>query len=169
MENRELTMDDYLAMLRRRMKVILIPALLAPLAGFLVSYGFPAKYTAQSEVLVSPPRIPDAVVQSVFTEDLTQRITTIQQRVLSPTLLKPMVERLGLAKEGQNVEDVISNIQPNMTIEAVPDISRLRYYGQEKAWYQPRSRFLRELHRIDCPRSAADMYCPNLDGNRRKI
>ena len=30
MENRELTMDDYLAMLRRRMKVILIPALLKP-------------------------------------------------------------------------------------------------------------------------------------------
>ena len=123
MENRELTMDDYLAMLRRRMKVILIPALLAPLAGFLVSYGFPAKYTSQSEVLVSPPRIPEAVVQSVFSEDLTQHITTIQQRVLSPTLLRPMVERLGLAKEGQNVEDVISNIQPNMTIQAVPDIS----------------------------------------------
>ena len=42
-ENRELTMDDYLAMLRRRAKVILIPALLAPLAGFLVSYAFPPK------------------------------------------------------------------------------------------------------------------------------
>ena len=164
MENRELTMDDYLAMLRRRMKVILIPALLAPLAGFLVSYGFPAKYTSQSEVLVSPPRIPEAVVQSVFSEDLTQHITTIQQRVLSPTLLRPMVERLGLAKEGQNVEDVISNIQPNMTIQAVPDISDFGH-GQEKAWYQPRSRLLRELHRIDCPRSAADMCCPNLDGN----
>ncbi|MGA7474712.1 MAG: Wzz/FepE/Etk N-terminal domain-containing protein [Candidatus Sulfotelmatobacter sp.] len=123
MENRELSIDDYLAMLRRRTKVILIPALLAPLAGFLVSYAFPAKYTSQSEVLVSPPRIPDAVVQSVFAEDLTQRITTIGQRVLSPTLLRPMVERLGLAKQGQNVEDVISNIQPNMTIDPVPDIS----------------------------------------------
>ena len=33
-ENRELTMDDYLAMLRRRLKVILIPTLLAPLVGF---------------------------------------------------------------------------------------------------------------------------------------
>ncbi len=42
-ENRELTMDDYLAMLRRRLKVILIPALLAPLAGFLVSYALPAE------------------------------------------------------------------------------------------------------------------------------
>ncbi len=38
MENRELGMDDYLAMLRRRMKVILIPALLAPLAGFLPDF-----------------------------------------------------------------------------------------------------------------------------------
>ena len=44
MENRELTMDDYLAMFRRRAKLILIPALLAPLAGFGVSYFFPAKY-----------------------------------------------------------------------------------------------------------------------------
>ena len=32
-ENRELSMDDYLAMLRRRLKVILIPALLAPSLG----------------------------------------------------------------------------------------------------------------------------------------
>src|SRR5438034_160018 len=38
-ENRELTIDDYLAMLRRRVKVILIPALLAPVAGFLISYA----------------------------------------------------------------------------------------------------------------------------------
>src|SRR5713101_6725103 len=83
-ENRELTMDDYLAMLRRRLKVILIPALLAPLAGFLVSYAFPSKFTSQSLVLVEAPKIPDVVVQQVFTEDLTQHITTIQQRVLSP-------------------------------------------------------------------------------------
>jgi uncharacterized protein involved in exopolysaccharide biosynthesis len=98
MENRELTMDDYLAMLRRRMKVILIPALLAPLAGFLVSYVFSAKYTSQSLVLVSPPKIPEAVVQSVFTEDLTQHITTIQQRVLSPS---PTAAHGGKARVGQ--------------------------------------------------------------------
>ncbi len=39
-ENRELTMDDYLAMLRRRAKVILIPALLAPWWDFWLSYAF---------------------------------------------------------------------------------------------------------------------------------
>jgi polysaccharide chain length determinant protein (PEP-CTERM system associated) len=118
-QNRELTMDDYLSMLRRRMKVILIPALLAPLAGFLVSYVFPAKYTSQSLVLVEAPKIPDAVVQQVFTQDLTEHITTIEQRVLSPARLRPMVERLGLVKGGQNLEDVVDNIRLSMTIEPV--------------------------------------------------
>ena len=124
MENRELTMDDYLAMLRRRMKVILIPALLAPLAGFLISYIFSPKYTSHSEVLVTPPKIPDMVVQQVFTEDLTQHITTIAQKILSPSELRPLVERMGLAKAGQNIDDVAANIQLNMTIEPVPDISQ---------------------------------------------
>ena len=118
-QNRELTMDDYLAMLRRRAKVILIPALLAPLAGFLISYVFPAKYTSQALVLIEAPKIPDAMVQQVFTQDLTQHITTIQQRVLSPARLRPMVERLGLVKGGQNLEDVVDNIRVSMTIEPV--------------------------------------------------
>lgn len=129
-ETRELTMDDYLAMLRRRMKVILIPALLAPLAGFLVSYVFSPKYTSKSLVLVEAPKIPDMVVQQVFTEDLTQHIATIEQRVLSPNRLRPMVERLGLVKSGQNIEDVAENIRLNMTIE--PVITDLAQFGAKK-------------------------------------
>src|ERR1700733_10884322 len=133
MENRELSMDDYLAMLRRRMKVILIPALLAPLAGFLVSYAFPAKYTSQALVLVEAPKIPNTVVQQVFTEDLTQHITTIQQRVLSPSRLRPMIQSLELAKRGQNVDDLITTIQLNMTIEPViTDLSQIGLGGKKK-------------------------------------
>lgn len=126
MENRELNIDDYLAMLRRRIKVILIPALVAPLAGFLVSYAFPAKYTSQSLVLVEAPKIPDAVVQQVFTQDLTQHIATIQQQVLSPKELRPMMDRLGLVKNGQNFEDVADNIRSSMTIQpVVTDLSQV--------------------------------------------
>ena len=68
-QNRELTMDDYLAMLRRRAKVILIPALLAPLAGFLVSYAFTPKYSSQSTILVEGQKVPETMVQPVATED----------------------------------------------------------------------------------------------------
>jgi uncharacterized protein involved in exopolysaccharide biosynthesis len=133
MENRELTMDDYLAMVRRRIKVILIPALLAPLAGFLVSYAFPAKYTSQSLVLVEAPKIPDTVVQQVFTEDLTEHINAIEQQVKSQSQLRPMVERLGLVKGGQNLDDVVDNIQLNMTIEpVVTDLSQVGAAGKKK-------------------------------------
>jgi len=133
MENRELNIDDYLAMLGRRLKVILIPALLAPLAGFAISYLFPAKYTSQSLVLVEAAKIPDAVVQQVFTEDLTQHIATIEQQVLSANRLRPMIDRLGLAKSGQNLEDVEDNIRLNMTIEPViTDLSEVGLAGRRK-------------------------------------
>ncbi len=128
MENRELTMDDYLAMLRRRIKVILIPALLSPLAGFLISYMFHAKYTSQAEVLVEAPKISDAVVPQVYNEDLSQHINEIANRVTSEANLRTRVETLGLAKPGQSVDDVVNNIQQNMTIQQVPDISQSKQH-----------------------------------------
>ncbi|HYU47531.1 MAG TPA: Wzz/FepE/Etk N-terminal domain-containing protein [Terriglobales bacterium] len=117
-ENRELTMDDYLAIVRRRLKVILIPALLAPLAGFLVSYAFPSKYTSQSLVLVEGQRVPDNYVKPVITSDFTQRIATLQQQVLSANRLRPMVERLGVTK-AEEQSKVIGGIQSNMTVQPV--------------------------------------------------
>jgi polysaccharide chain length determinant protein (PEP-CTERM system associated) len=126
MQNRELTMDDYLAMLRRRMKVILIPALLAPLAGFLVSYVFAAKYTSQSLVLVEGQKVPEGIVQPVVTADLTERIATLQQQVMSQSRLQPMLERSGLVKPGQNIDDVIDSIRASMTVEpVVTDLSQI--------------------------------------------
>jgi len=119
MENRELTMDDYLAMLRRRIKVILMPLLLAPLAGFLVSYAFAPKFTSQSLVLVVGQKVPEGIVQSVVTEDLTTRIATLQQQVLSRDRLQPMLERVGLAKPGQDVDEAIDKIRNNMTVQPV--------------------------------------------------
>src|SRR6266436_1858272 len=122
-ENRELTMDDYLAMVRRRLKIILIPALMAPLAGFLVSYAFPPKYSSQSLVLVEGQKVPDVYVTPVITSDFTQRLATMQQQVLAGNRLRPMVERLGIAKPGEEGA-IIQEIRANMSVEPViTDIS----------------------------------------------
>jgi len=84
-DSRDLTLDDYLAILRRRLKLILVPTLLAPLVGFLISYAFTAKYTSQSLVLVEGQKVPEGVVQPVVTQDLAQRVATMQQQVLGGT------------------------------------------------------------------------------------
>jgi polysaccharide chain length determinant protein (PEP-CTERM system associated) len=125
-DNRDLTLDDYLAILRRRMKLILIPTLLAPLVGFLISYAFTAKYTSQSLVLVEGQKVPEGVVQPVVTQDLAQRIATMQQQVLGRNRLQPMVERMQLVRGGKNVDDVIEEIRASVQIEpVVTDIGQI--------------------------------------------
>src|SRR5215469_8050943 len=117
-ENRELSMDDYLAMLRRRLKLILIPALLAPLAGFLISYAIPPKYTSQSLILVEEQKVPEGYVKPVVTEDVNQRVVTMEQQVLTRNRLQPLIDRLGLAKSG-SVDEVVDEIRSNVSIEQV--------------------------------------------------
>jgi polysaccharide chain length determinant protein (PEP-CTERM system associated) len=118
MANRELTMEDYLAMVRRRLKVVLIPVLLAPITGFLISYAFPPRYTSQSLVLVEGQKLPDNMVQPVITSDFTQRIATMQQQVLAASRLRPVIERLGLAK-GEDPGKVMGDIRTNMQVQPV--------------------------------------------------
>jgi polysaccharide chain length determinant protein (PEP-CTERM system associated) len=125
-QNRELTMDDYLAMLRRRAKVILIPALLAPLVGFLVSYAFAPKYKSQALILVEGQKVPETMVQPVVSQDLTARVATLQQQVLSQTQLEPVVSKVYPHKNSQEVGEIIDDIRSNMSVEpVVTDLSQI--------------------------------------------
>jgi polysaccharide chain length determinant protein (PEP-CTERM system associated) len=102
------------------MKMILIPALLAPLVGFLISYFFTAKYTSQSLVLVEGQKVPEGVVQPVVTADLAQRIATMQQQVMGRSRLQPIVEkRPNLFKGGKNLDDVLEEVRSGVQIEPV--------------------------------------------------
>lgn len=130
-ENRDLTIDDYLAMLRRRVKIIVLPAVVAPLVGFLISYAFTAKYTSQSLVLVEGQKVPEGVVQPVVTADLAQRIATMQQQVLGRNRLQPIVEkRQNLFRGGKSLEDVLEDVRAGVTIEpVVTDLSQIANTG----------------------------------------
>jgi polysaccharide chain length determinant protein (PEP-CTERM system associated) len=117
--NRELGLDDYLAMLRRRLGVILIPAVVAPLIGFLVSYAFAPKYTSQATILVEQQKVPEGYVAPVVNEDVTQRMLTMEQQILARNRLEPMITRLGLAKKPGDVDAVVENIRQNIQIQPV--------------------------------------------------
>jgi len=117
-ENRELTMDDYLAMLRRRLKVILIPTLIAPIAGFMISYAFSPKYTSQSTVLVEGQKVPDNYVMPVITADFTQRVQTLSQEVKGTSILRPVLHSLGLVKL-EDEDKLIDDVRNNMQVEPV--------------------------------------------------
>jgi len=114
--NRELGLDDYLAMARRRWKLVLILAVLLLPVGFLTSFAFSPKYNSQSLVLVEDQLVPQGYVKPVVTEDVVPRIVTLQQRVLSRSRLRALVERLGLARKGVSPDDAIENIRQNISV-----------------------------------------------------
>ena len=114
-------MDDYGAMLRRRLRVILLPTLLAPIVGFLVSFAFTPKYTSQAGVLVEGQKVPQGYVASVVTEDLSQRIGTLEQKALGSDRLRPLIDKLNQQGilHGGNTDDVIDQIRTGVAIEPV--------------------------------------------------
>ncbi|HEX8811534.1 MAG TPA: hypothetical protein VF742_06040 [Terracidiphilus sp.] len=122
-QHRELTVDDYLAMLRRRAKVILIPAVMAAFLGYvayLVADRYFAKYTSQSTILVEGQKVPENMVQPVVSEDLGARMATLQNQVTSQTNLQRVVEHVFPGKNSQEVAEMIDTIRLNMKVEQVP-------------------------------------------------
>src|SRR6185437_12411421 len=86
---------------------------------FGISYLFPPKYTSQSTVLVEGQKVPEGYVKPIFTEDLMQRISSLQQQVLSRNQLQPAVERLGLLRGGSSADAVMDDVRKNVTLTPV--------------------------------------------------
>jgi uncharacterized protein involved in exopolysaccharide biosynthesis len=102
-------------MLRRRLKVILVPALIAPVAAFIVSYGLQPRYTSTSTVLVEGQKVPDQYVLPVITADFAQRVQTLSQEILAPSKLRPVIRALNLVKPEEE-NKLIGEIQQNMQV-----------------------------------------------------
>jgi len=128
MENRQLTVDDYLAMFRRRIKMILIPTILAPLAGFGASYLFQPKYTSRATVLVEEPTLPEGAIP----QDISNRVATVEQRVLTAEGLRPLIENLKLG-QGSSAGAKMSEIRQNIAIQPMPAIPLPVAGGERRA------------------------------------
>lgn len=99
MSQREWTSEDYLMMFRRRWPIMLVLAVVGGLAAYGVSRLLPNRYTSQSVVLVQQPTVPTDFVRSVVTAGVGERLTTMQQQILSRTRLEPVIKQLGLFSE----------------------------------------------------------------------
>src|SRR5215510_1349983 len=108
--------DDYAAILRRRIWRLLLPVVLAPLAGLGTSFWLSPKYTSRSLLQVEAQVVPAGYVKPIVTERVSDRMTVLQQRVLSHSRIQDLVSRLGLAARGANPEAVIEQIRNNVSV-----------------------------------------------------
>ena len=129
-ENRELTMDDYLAMLRRRAKVLLIPTLGATLLGFLAYLVVDrryAKYTSISVVLIEGQKVPETMVNPVVSDDLQQRIGMLRAQATSDTEMRPVLQSLYPRKSAQEIDGMLEDMRSQSNLVGAPfaDLSQI--------------------------------------------
>ena len=123
--HRQLNLDDYLEILRRRWWVILIPALVGCVGAYLFSRTLANQYTSRTLVLVEEQAVPDTYVKSVVTGDIGQRLGTMQEQILSRTRLQPIIEKFGLFGNDKGrvaMEDLVDRLRKDISITPIQSL-----------------------------------------------
>lgn len=120
-EFRQRTAGEFIKMLKRRKWLIILPIITMTAAIGYVVYKLPSVYESKTLLTVKPPTISDKVVQSLTEEDLTQRLQTIKQEVLSRSSLEPMVAKYKLFQlekdAGMDMALIVEKMYKNIIVE----------------------------------------------------
>ena len=120
-EFRQRKPGELFGMLKRQKWLILLPTITMTAAIGYVVYKLPSIYESTSLLTVKPPTISSNLVQSLTNEDLSQRLQTINQEVLSRSSLEPMVQKYDLYKQeraaGLPMELIIEKMYKNIKVD----------------------------------------------------
>lgn len=184
--HREFTIEDYLSILKRRRWMILVPTIAVPIIALIVTIFLPAKYLSQTLVLIEQQRVPDDIVKPVVTEDLTARLASMREQILSRTSLQPIIERFSLYS-GDKPDDRVDKMRKAIDIKPIrSDIVQTRtnglpgffisYTGENAATAQQvcgeiSSMFLAEnlRHREQSSQGTTDFLKSQLDDAKRGL
>ena len=129
MTQRELSLQDYVAMLRRRWVLIVTLAILGSPFAYGVSRLLPNRYKSQTLVLVAEPTVPSDFVKPVDTSDMSQRLSSMQQQILSRSRLEPIIRKFGLFPKDaarKPMEELVAKLQKAIDITPVQPMAETR-------------------------------------------
>lgn len=103
--HRDLTLDDYAAILKRRVWLILACAFLMLVISFGISLVLPPVYESQTLILVEQQKIPEEYVRPVVSQDLNGRLASMKEQILSRSHLEPIITKFNLFPSSHNTMD----------------------------------------------------------------
>ncbi|HEY0702026.1 MAG TPA: XrtA system polysaccharide chain length determinant [Candidatus Acidoferrales bacterium] len=129
MAQRELTPADYLAMLKRHWIMILILTIVGGPLAYGVSRLLPVKYKSQTLVLIEQQSVPEKYVTSIDTSDISQRLSSMQQQILSRSRLEPIIRQYGLySNDAQktSMDVLVGRLQTAIEVTPVAPMAETR-------------------------------------------
>src|SRR5271154_5483059 len=118
--HRALTLQDYTTILKRRWWIIAVPAVVLPFVGYALTFLVQPQYISQTLVLVEQQKVPESYVKAVVTEDLSGRLASMKEQILSRSRLQPIIERFNLFANGKmSMDDRIDMTRKNIGITPI--------------------------------------------------
>lgn len=118
--HRPLVPEDYLAMLKRRWWIVLLPLLVLPVVAYAFSYLIPPRYLSQTLVIIEGQKVPDNIVKPVVSEDLDSRLASMKEQILSRSHLQPIIERYNLyGNHHLDMDDRIDMVRKDIEIRPI--------------------------------------------------
>jgi succinoglycan biosynthesis transport protein ExoP len=115
-----LELRQYLGVAKRRKLTIVLPAIGLFLATLVVAMRLPNIYRAETVIMVDPQQVPNNYVATTVTSSISDRLSTIQQQVLSPSRLQKLIDSTGLyadLKGRVSAENMIRNLQSSISVD----------------------------------------------------
>ncbi len=120
-EFRQRKPGELFGMVKRQKWLIILPMITLTVAIGYVVYRLPSVYESTSLLTVKPPTISSNLVAPVSREDLSQRLSAINQEVLSRSSLEPMILKYDLYKSERSVnmpmELIVQKMFNNIRVE----------------------------------------------------
>jgi polysaccharide chain length determinant protein (PEP-CTERM system associated) len=118
--HRELTIEDYGGILKRRLWLILTSTITLLVLGVGISHLIPPQYESQTLVIIEQQKVPEDYVKPVVDEDLTERLSSMKEQILSRSRIEPIIERFNLyAGTKTTLDDRVAMTQKAIGIQPI--------------------------------------------------
>jgi polysaccharide chain length determinant protein (PEP-CTERM system associated) len=122
--HREMTVQDYAEILKRRFWLLLTLPILFLAGGMGVSRLVTPQYMSQTLVIIEHQTVPEDYVKSVVAEDLDARLASMKEQILSRSRLQPIIERYNLFSGNQGtMDDRVEMMQKAIGVKPIPSAS----------------------------------------------
>jgi len=122
MEQKPMDLRDFVEVLKRRKKHLIIPFLVIFLAGASVALLLPSVFKSTATILIEAQQIPTEFVRSTVTSFAEERIQIITQRIMSRAKLLEIINQFNLypdLKERRTTEDIITIMRDDIELETI--------------------------------------------------
>jgi polysaccharide chain length determinant protein (PEP-CTERM system associated) len=116
------TPEDIVFIAWRRKWWAILPAIVIAGAVFAWVRTLPNQYRSDSLILVVPQRVPESYVRSTVTTQITDRLQSIQQQILSRTRLERIIQDFNLYADARRtaiMEDVVDKMRGSISVQVV--------------------------------------------------